>query len=386
MNSEKKGFLAEITTRRANLLEVLVIAVLIALGVNLLTASFLSFLSLPPAVLISIGSGLALIGVFYLLFRILARRTQIRNYQGFIVYDFKTNALVNVNRYHLAEELTMLIKAAFTENKDLQTIWNEYPLRDIHIKPAETKEGSNSEAGISFVFPYGNGGELPKSVKLIEEAVEYYVLNELSRHISFYFEDEFEKKHLITLKREDIPDVLMKNRFLDLLTKPMDERTAFLKSPAPISKDKKNIWLSYSQTGALFQHFELVLPRKSVVTRLKGNQIEIKTRGFKLTIGVDFIECGSILPYGFGEYYLQRKFDVRLPLWRFKINVGVRADFNWGTILSGVGKRYCRWVDSFLDRLDETISEERFFDGIGWKSAVTVIEGLKGRTSRKGRM
>jgi hypothetical protein len=382
MNSEKKGFLAEITTRRANLLEVLVIAVLIALGVNLLTASFLSFLSLPSAVLISIGSGLALIGVFYLLFRILGRRTQIRNYHGFIVYDFKTNELVNIKRYPLSEELTMLMKAAFKENDDMQAIWNDYPLRNIHIKPVEKEEANK----IIFVFPFGGVTELPKSAKLVEEAVEYFVLKELSTHISFYFEEEFEKKHLITLKRGDLPDVLMKNRFLDLFTKPMDERSAFLKSPTPISKDKENIWHSYSPAGALFQHFQLVLPRKSVVTRLKKDHIEIKTRGFKLTIGVDFMECGGILPYGFGEYYLQRKSDVRLPLWRFEINVGVRADFNWGTILSGIGKRYCRWVDSFLVRLDETISEERFFDGIGWKSAVTVIEGLKGRASGKESM
>ena len=73
-----------------------------------------------------------------------------------------------------------------------------------------------------------------KGHQLIIEATEYYVLEKLSSHLTDYFNrPHFDEQELHTFARNDIPDVLLSNRFLELFSKPMEDRPLFSTEDSP---------------------------------------------------------------------------------------------------------------------------------------------------------
>ncbi|MGM3217858.1 hypothetical protein ACSQ5K_24225 [Pseudomonas sp. PhalM4] len=110
--------------------------------------------------------------------------------------------------------------ALFAENTAPKRLWEsdsvENAFKEIHAGGKRIRE---TEAG-----------------KLIVEATEYYILEELSTHLTDYFgQSELESKRLQELSREDIPDIVFNNRFLDTFSRPMRERAALSASRTPPS-------------------------------------------------------------------------------------------------------------------------------------------------------
>jgi hypothetical protein len=214
----------------------------------------------------------------------------------------------------------------------------------------------------------------PRACGLICEAIEYYVLNELSMHLTGYFNDKkFKKENLKEFERNDVPEVLLRNRFMELFSKPMEERPHFVDQ----SFEKK----AYGETvlafsgGALFEKFQLVLPERSIVRRLEENKIQIETARFFIDIVVDFKGINTYVSRSFEEYYLS------LGNWQdinaFMIHVDIQVSFKFGRLLSRTGWEYYQWVDSFLEKMDKSLSKDTFFKTIGWNLAVTVIDCMK---------
>jgi len=318
---------------------------------------------------------ICLIAVLYLFARVVTKIVYSRGYRGFFVHDMKNNRFVRVPRYDVSEKIERYLNAAFVENKALETIWNREPLRhmlefnledDLDV-PTRTQEGSR---------------------QLIREALEYYVLEKLSTHLTDYFNDErFRRENLTELVRDDIPDILLKNRFLELFSRPMEDRPAFVNRAKPGVRDSARSWsyvggitASRSKTGELYQRFDLVLPTGSKVKRVDRNTINIETNKFIMAIAVNFDSFLTNLPYGFEPYYLS--LDSNLDTGIYMITVELKVAFKLG-ILSPAGREYYRWLDSFLDCLEEAISESTFFESIGWDSAVTVLQCLGDETKRR---
>jgi hypothetical protein len=115
---------------------------------------------------------------------------------------------------------------------------------------------------------------------LIREATEYFVLRLLSLHLSAYFSKPgFKDEDLEKIRRKHIPAIFMQNRFLELFYRPVEERAALADDPGP-----RDMVFGYSGSGALFEEFELVLRKKSAVSRHDENTIKIETRVFTLKI------------------------------------------------------------------------------------------------------
>ena len=114
----------------------------------------------------------------------------------------------------------------------------------------------------------------------------------------------------------------------------------------------------------------------SKLIRLRDNSFEVQTKKLNLTFDIQFEGFNSLLPHGFGEYYLGiNPFSENFQVYEIKVNVKIL--FKLGILFSAKGKEYYQWIDSFLDELDTKISEITFFKSIGWDSAITVIECLK---------
>lgn len=361
MNKYSQGYLSEVLTKRANLIEIVLIAILISLGVNLIAGSLIIITGFPTYVHLLIGLGICFGTVLYLFFRIVVYKTQLRNYEGLFIYSTKDNKIIPIPRYRFSEDLEMYLDAAFIENKALKIIWDKEPLKALNDNDEETKKASEG------------------SVSIIKEAAEYFVLDALSVHLTDYFDKQKSiKKNMTKLNRDDIPTALLRNRFLELFSKPKKDRLAFVED----ALDSQTESIIYKESGEIYQEFYLVLPGGSEITRVNDNEFKIHTKQFDMAVSINFEGFSALLPCGFAEHYLS--IDEFSPdIENYLIDIEIKASFKFRILFSSKGRAYYGWVDSFLDLLDKYISENEFFELIGWSSAITVLQSLGKKNRNK---
>lgn len=368
---------------RANLIELIVVAVLLALSVNLISSSLPSLIPLSPAWTLVAGFFIGILALSYSGFRFISARHKTVSLKGLFIYDRKANSVISIPRYKYGRKIADYLKAAFSENKALKTLWDKEPLREqIEV----------SDEGIIIK-------EL-RSHQLIAEATEYFILDELSSHLSTYFsKDRYQKNTLETFSRNDIPDVLLKNHFLELFSKEMEERPAFIKERAKLEKsfpgklvyekgnetglyNRKETPYAVGKGGALYNRFELVLPEKSKMSLSGDGEIEISTNRFCLLITVDFTKMCMLVPNEFYQFIIgldKKPKDVT----EFEVQVRIDVTFKPGSFLSSKGWEYYYWIDSFLDEFEKNFSIDAFFDSIGWNESLTMMQFMHTRLDKQ---
>ena len=260
--------------------------------------------------------------------------------------------------------MSSYFEAAFTENQDIKRIWDKSFEKKSQLKT------DREEERINLVKEFLNKPDK----QLIKEATEYYVLHALSLHVSTYFNDaKFKEENLQKLERNDISNILPQNRFLDLFSRPMPERAAFIDDCRSTNK----IVYQSSKSGAVYDRFELVLPKNTSVSRLNEHTIQIDTTKFVLSIDIIYVGLSEVLPRSFQKYYLGIDVQSKADAIQSKaVSINITVSFKSGTFLSNTGMQYYYWVDSFLNTLDKDFSSDFFFKTIGWDPALTVIEYL----------
>lgn len=276
-----KGIFADLLSERKNILDLVIITVVASIGVNLVAEGLIALFMSHFQIVIIIGITLCISSILYFLAVLLNKRTKIRSYLGFFIIDYKKKEVIPINRYSFAMKLSDNISAATRESPDIKNLWEKS-----FAVPSEETESERWGMVSS---------ETPNKI-LIREATEYFVHRLLSLHLSAYFSKPgFKDVDLEKIKRKHIPAILMQNRFLELFSRPVEERAAFADDPGP-----RDMVFGYSASGALFEEFELVLPKKSAVSRHDENTIKIETRVFTLKISVMYSALReSVLPMGF---------------------------------------------------------------------------------------
>jgi hypothetical protein len=94
----------------------------------------------------------------------------------------------------------------------------------------------------------------------------------------------FKKQTLSTYGRKDIPSVLLTNTFLELFSRPMAERPAFV----GFGTDNENTVYAIGADGVIFEKFDLTLPKGSAVKRPEKNKIVIETKKVKILMVVRY--------------------------------------------------------------------------------------------------
>jgi len=311
----------------------------------------------PPLGLIATGSALALLGMGYIVLRGRLELPKKNAFTGALIVTEGKNNTVAVDGYKFSKEITRYF-SGLSENKALRDIWQNGDLSDF--------QAVDGTAAL-------NGSLTP--AKLVQEAIEYFALRQLSFHLSGHFENnpDIVDEGVQRFGREDIPKILLQNHFLELFSKPMVEREAFSKDVAEAS-DK--VVFQMKHTGEMFDHFELILPSKSEVTRIDRRTISIDTKRFTIRISSGFEGYGFNLPTWFEPMYLGTKiFETRA----YKTELSVSVNYKLSALLSLKGWSYYRWIDSYLDRLDASFSFDRFLDKSGWETACTVARIFKRR-------
>ena len=355
MTKNKHAIVQGIVISRKNLTELIVVAILLAFGVNLIASHVLALAILSPNVTVLIGAVLCLCSVLYLTARLLGRRVESHTYEAFLIYNEKKNEIISVPRYTFSEEIYEYMQGAFAENPALNTLWKKEPLKNLSVQdPTKGKHIRQTSA------------------QLLSEAMEYFVLSRLSTHLTDYFAAEnFKKENLKEYCREDVPEVLLRNRFLELFSRPMEDRPAFVDDTF-MEKEHGEIVSAYGSGGAIYEKFDLVLPKKSIVRRPEDNKIEIETKKLKMSITIRFEGSSTLLPSGFEQYYLG--INDWLDITTYSLNIDIQVLMKLGALFSRTGWEYYHWVDSFHNEIEDDISKEAFFDRLGWEAVYTLLQ------------
>lgn len=339
--------------------ELLLSVVLVAIGVNFFSDGLLELLNFPgkDIVFVILGAIIALGFVFILIWLKLKGLKNTTNIEGFIIYNKKEKALVLVPEYRISCDMINYLQFAFSENKALEKLWKQD-----NIVEFQTLDEEQGERVIV---------KSTHSADVFLELLEYCVMEELSTHLTDYFNKQFGKPKIQEFGRADIPEILLQNRFLRLFSEDMDNRAAFACSDTHGDHKMGNIIMAYS-SGAMYKKFDLILPQKSKINRKNKNTIAIETPLFKMLITCRFEGDGTVLPSSFHEYYLGLN-DAILNYGNYKFHVEVDVSFKPKALFSKEKESYCAWIDSFLDTLANNMGEEEFFNRINWDSVHTMI-------------
>jgi hypothetical protein len=367
MTKERRPIVQGIVISRQNLIDLVVAAILLAFGVDLIAGRILASAILSPHLTLLVGVVLCVGSVLYLAARLFGRRVESRTYEAFLIYDKKKNAIIPVPRYEFSEHIYRYMQGAFVENPALKTQWEKEPLRDLFAVDLDEAVATRKPQ---------------KAAQLISQAAEYFVLDRLSTHLTDYFADEkFEKHSLETYRRGDIPEVLLSNPFLEMFSRPMEQRTPFVEDTFKV-RPHGEVVFARGPGGVIYDRFDLILPKGSNVRRVTDNRIDIETRKLRMAITVQFEGLCTVLPWGFEKHYM-RITDRRDSVTEFKIDVAIGVSMKLGALLSAAGWQYYRWIDSFLDKIEEDLSRDAFFKLINWESAFTILQCLEQAQQRE---
>lgn len=271
-------------------------------------------------------------------------------FEGFLLTP-KDGALIGtVPGYKLAEKISMYQKSAFEENEALRQQWEEEPLVE-YLKYDEEEGVLNVDKSIS-------------SYQLLIELLEYFIIEELSTHLTDYFnQNNFDESNLKEYSRSDIPQLLLNNRFLELFSRPMQDRPAFNDD----HEGPGRVVMSGGFGKPLFSRFDLVLPSESVVKRLDDGRIEIDGKHLRIVFSATWTGGGAVLPPSFQKHYLGiegRGDDRNVNATTVDVNIGVH--FKYRSLLTRTGWEHYKWVGPFISKVRERVDRNFFFDKIDW--------------------
>ncbi|GAA1402565.1 hypothetical protein GCM10009600_08950 [Oerskovia paurometabola] len=342
MNRNAPRLVSDLPGVRSSLIEVILLALAVSLGVNMVSGAILT--ALPSWAAATLGAIVGLLPVVYVVRSRLRPIEHDLEIEGFYVSERDSCTIIEVPGYKLSEKAVEYLNSAFAENPALRRQWESTPTFhdwDFH-KPSAR----------------------PQSARLLQELMEYILLDELSLSLSGYFNRaEFARGRLEQYERDDLPDILLKNRFLELFSRDPADREGF--DPVDEGPDGWTVIYSNSSTGGLYSKFELTLPANSTIRRTSGQCLEVSGPAMTVLLSVDTRPFGAGVPYSLLPLYVGRQFsDCRILRVEFSIQVKVRR----GLFMKRDDLRYLGWIEKALQDLDDELSGAAFVERIRWES------------------
>ena len=369
---------------RRKVFQVVIIASLIALGVNLLSAwitsgYFGSFVWLQWVA----GSLLILLGFLFFVRFLLQEKEIQKEIDGVVLLDHSAKTLVEIDDYDLSVRLHDAFRSAFLENAALRASWESEPifgkedetppkLSDEVEKKAINNDAKQNVSYVAILRAKMDSREKPISEKsILLEAIEFCMLEFLSDHLSEYFGSfEGEDSHVCTLTRNDIPHILLENRILALLTAPIEDRQIFIDSGIYKNPPKGEVHYIFGSDGSMYERFDLRIPKGTRFLRPRPGCIRLQHKQFTLDMDSAFLGfCENLPPY-FQDLYVG-KYDEKLDA--REVQFKLRAQLHSSALLCLKGWEYYRWIDSFVDYFENQVSFDAFLERIKWATVATQI-------------
>jgi len=396
-NNNNHG-IASSLSRREEFVGVVLVAVVLSVGTNLITSSVVSSIPSHRSHILWIGIMCVVGPLIYLLVRLLAARGTSYAMEAVFVVDPKKNQLVGIPGYELSEHLSQAVEAAFLENAALRSAWEKEPLvtRDEWYEDSVESSGNDGqdpddatgksrEKDVSYFTVVRVDVSEPetkrKSEILLGEAIEFVILNVLSMHLSAYFRDYPGTDKMITeYTRQDVPSLLLDNRVLSLLSTPLEDRAIFRDCSFANEPPSGEIESVYGSDGSIYNRFSLILPKGTRVSRPSPGVLRLENDRIVLELAIRYERFSANLPLGFAEGLLGEtngRLNPRL------VEITFTAKMKLQAVLKGRGWQYHEWVDSFAKRLQEYASFDDFLEHIGWQIVFTNLQATGRLFSRR---
>lgn len=146
----------------------------------------------------------------------------------------------------------------------------------------------------------------------------------------------------------------------------MEYRSTFTKT-----KSDEKVSSLRTKDGAIFEDFELTLPKGSTISRIEPNVIKIETKKFHIIFTINY-QGMYVLDHLFTGFYLGDLDYLDLKPCRMEIKIDV--NFKVGALLSSRESEYYAWIDSFLNYVDKKFSFDRFVKEINWSTVASFIQ------------
>ncbi len=344
---------------KRNVFQIIVVSVILAFGIRFIGQGLSELLDFKKLDNIYFGLIFVLLAASFFAYVLYKQKEKEYKIKGFLIYNKSTNQIVDIPGYKYGMKLKKYLDSSFAENKGLEKVWNKHKVYDY-------KAPDNSITGRDLIY----------------QATEYFFINRLSMHLQAYFQpDKFKSSKLNTLNRIDIPQILFDNSFLDLFSKSMDKREAFVDTYIDDSDNPDIIQLSAESNGHLYENFILTLPKKCKVSKPSKNILEIKTTRIELTIENEITAMTTEVSENFIKYYIGNHDDSDFI--KYTMDTNIRIKFTLLAFITNLGWNYFKWIDSFIDRYADSFSEQRFLERINWNTIDNLINVTKSFNNEK---
>ena len=343
---------------RSYMWQLVAVVVLLALAINLVSSVIYSRLGIYPSLALGLLLGAACLA--YLVYSRLRRNSVSTPIRGFFVFKRDSAKLLYVPAYHLASEFESIASAAFKENPALERQWQGEIQQLFHSGKA---------------VPPG-GLMRPGYMRVATEIAEYILLEQLSVHLTDYFNTpSLEESQLETLKRNDIPDVLLSNRILELISRDLEDRPWYEEKSEPTSPD--TVVTAVFGPGERYSRFDLTLPKGSTVQRKGPGSLIINSKMISLELSVKIGPDYNPVDPSFANYYLGKRNDASVTemLVRYEINAHIRRGLGFRID----SWRYYSWLESFIESVRRDFDREEFLRRISWESSEVLLRVIFSR-------
>ncbi|QDH72402.1 hypothetical protein [Brevundimonas sp. M20] len=341
---------------QSGILELLIVAALLSIGVEVATAPVLGEWNLASAITLACGSILILLAISLVVRRHFLSLNRSFEAKGVIICDQESHDIIRVHRYEFGQASYDSIVGLFSENPAQKKLWVE-SLEKGHL--VTTRGEFNA---------------------IIEESIEYFALKNLSHELGRELGGNEDDPLITKLGRKDLPQILLENRFLELFSRLMKDRPAFMNQAAPDDPDEEVV-LAYGENGEIYERFELTLPINSVVKKISDGSIVLSNSRFDLTINAKCSGFNTNTSTLFEPLYLGRN---KIETKTFSASISVSVKYKLRSLFSGKSWQYYRWIDQFMDGIEKDFSFDAFLERIGWDRAVTLSTLRRPPPSKKG--
>lgn len=374
--------ISETLQTRKNIINIFITAAVLAFGINLVSSYFSTDVHTDYLTKIRNIGLIIILVAFIVSIRNLWKSKRVVVIDGVVTLDVVNNELIKIPGYLLSVELNNIIKAGFIENEAWRNTWNLNPLIKIsnvtalnsqsNVVKLDTASQQNAVKYAAIVKTKTGPNVNQKSKDLLTEAAEFMVLDNLSTHLSDHFGklDSEKTSPIIEFKKEHISKLVLSNRFLSLLTTPLEDRSIFGKlNQQEINSD--DVITSITGTdGSIYSRFDLKLPSESKLKRKSNGELRLETKVFILEAKIIFDGYSHLLPSGFGYAYLGKNSN---QIHNMKLKIQISTQVKLLSLLFSYNQSNYIWMDSFVENLCDKFSFNKFLEEINWSTVSTYL-------------
>ena len=343
----------QLRQKRREILLIIATAVLLTLGISLVT-TYLSIMLKNNNHLLYLGIAFLLIGAIILTVLFLGGSNHIVRLNGAILYNEKDKKIkpVKIIGYQFNDDFCRYLHALLHEN---EAYWTPFSKKGWEI--AHTNRFDPDDLN---------------HYTIINSTIEYIVLYKLIYHLKKYFrENEIDSNSIVEITRNQLDPSVLKNRVIDQLTKDMAERAAFAQDRDP--ETMRGVVHSITRDGAIFDKLEIELPQNSKITRNSDGYLVIKNPIFELTIIPKYARSSTFLPF---ELIKPEEGDSLSPF-TFPLKLHIRISSR--AFLPNESMEIYSWLDSLVDMLQNYISIDKLEERLD----VNLAELINSTTNMK---